>query len=107
MLRSLLYLLVRRVIRLFRSDDRMAADAEFEIAVLHHEVAILRRQVMRPIYRASERAFLAAASRMLSREAWDAFLIRPETRRVQKCDRVPDQHGWVSVPHGWRTRGRA
>ncbi|MDP9343172.1 MAG: integrase core domain-containing protein [Actinomycetota bacterium] len=39
----------------------------------------MRRQVKRPIYRASDKAFLAAASRMLRREAWGAFLVRPET----------------------------
>jgi len=78
-LQSLLYLLLRRVLRLFQSDERAAAEAELENAILRHQVAVLRRQVKRPVYRASERAFLAAASRMLSREAWDAFLVRPET----------------------------
>ncbi|MDP9344010.1 MAG: hypothetical protein M3Q23_18340 [Actinomycetota bacterium] len=78
MIRSLLYLLLRRVLGLVRSDDRIAAEAELEIAVLRHQVAILRRQVKRPIYRASDRAFLAAARRMLRREAWGAFrLARP------------------------------
>jgi hypothetical protein len=33
----------------------------------------------RPIYRASDRAFLAAASRILRRDSWSAFLVRPET----------------------------
>ncbi len=79
MIRSLLYLLLRRVLGLFRSDERIAAEAEVENAVLRHQVAILRRQVKRPIYRASDKAFLAAASRMLRREAWGAFLVRPET----------------------------
>jgi putative transposase len=35
--------------------------------------------VKRPIYRASDKAFLAAASRVLRREAWSAFVVRPET----------------------------
>jgi putative transposase len=78
-IRSLLYLLLRRVLGLIRSGDRMAAEAELEIAVLRHEVAILRRQVKRPTYRTSDKAFLAAASRMLRRESWGAFLVRPET----------------------------
>jgi putative transposase len=79
MIRSLLYLFLRRVLGLARSNDRIAAEAELEIAVLRHQVAILRRQVKRPIYRASDKAFLAAASRLLRREAWSAFLVRPET----------------------------
>jgi putative transposase len=44
----------------------------------HVRLGILRRQVKRPVYRASDKAFLAAASRILRREAWDAFLVRPE-----------------------------
>src|SRR3990170_8905428 len=79
MIRSILYLFLRRVLRLFRFDKRIAAEAELEIAVLRHQVAILRRQVKRPVYRASDKAFLAAASRLLPREAWGAFLVRPET----------------------------
>ena len=79
MICSLLYLLLLRVLGLVRSDDRIAAEAELEVAVLRHQVAILRRQVKRPIYRASDRAFLSAASRMLRREAWGTFLVRPET----------------------------
>jgi putative transposase len=78
-IRSLLYLLLRRILGLFRSDERMAAEAELETAILRHQVAILRRQVKRPIYRASDKAFLAAASRFLRRDAWGAFLVRPET----------------------------
>jgi putative transposase len=78
-IRSLLYLLLRRVLGLFRPDERMSAEAEVEIAVLRHQIAVLRRQVKRPVYRASDKAFLAAASRMLPREAWGAYLVSPET----------------------------
>jgi len=78
-IRSVLYLFLRRVLGLFRSDERAAAEAELEIAILRHQVAILRRQVKRPIYRASDKTFLAAASRMLRREVWSALLVQPET----------------------------
>jgi putative transposase len=77
-IRSLLYLLLRRVLGLLRSDERVA-EVEVENAVLRHQIAVLRRQVKRPIYRASDKAFLAAASRFLRREAWSSFLVRPET----------------------------
>jgi transposase InsO family protein len=77
--RSLLYLLLNRFLGLFRSEDRVSAEAEIEIAVLRHQLSVLRRQVKRPVYRASDRAFLAASSRLLRREAWGAFLVRPET----------------------------
>jgi len=76
---SLLYLLLGRVLRVFWSDERAAAEAELEIAVLRHQIMVLCRQVKRPFYRASDKAFLAAASRTLRREAWGAFLVRPET----------------------------
>ncbi len=56
----------------------LAAEAELENVVLRHQVAIPRRQVKRPIYRASDKAFLAAAGRSLRREAWNSFLVRPE-----------------------------
>jgi putative transposase len=64
---------------LFRSEEQAAADAELEIVVLRHQIGVLRRQVKRPAYRSSDRAFLAAASRLLPREAWRSFLVRPET----------------------------
>jgi putative transposase len=76
---SLLYLLLLRVLGVFRSDERAAAEAELENAVLRHQIAILRRQVKRPIYRTPDRAFLAAASRLLPGEARGSFLVRPET----------------------------
>lgn len=76
---SLLYLLLSLLLRVFWSDERAAAESELEIAVLRHQIVVLRRQVKRPIYRASDKAFLAAASRTLRREAWGAFLVRPET----------------------------
>jgi putative transposase len=78
-IRSLLYLFLHHVFGLFPSKDRVMADAEIEIAVLRHQLTVLRRQVKRLIYRASDRAFLAASSRLLRREAWGAFLVRPET----------------------------
>jgi hypothetical protein len=77
-IRSILYLFLRRVL-LFRSDQRMAAEVELENVVLRHQLVILRRQVKRPVYRVSDRAFLAASSRLLRREAGGAFLVRPET----------------------------
>src|SRR5674476_953710 len=79
MFASLLYLALLRLLTLvapsYRSDDA----AQIEILVLRHELGILRRQVKRPIYRRRDRALLAAASRILPKERWGAFLVRPET----------------------------
>jgi hypothetical protein len=89
--------LVRRVLGLVHSDQRAAAEAELEIAVLRHQVAILQRQVKRPVYRASDKAFLAAASRVLRREAWSTFLVRPET--LLRWHRQLVARKWTR-PHG-------
>jgi len=76
---SLLYMVLRRLLAVPSFGDRAAEQVRLENLVLRHQVAILRRQVKRPIYRMRDRALLAAASRMLPRERWNAFLVRPET----------------------------
>src|SRR5674476_506380 len=76
---SLLYLLLSLLLGMLVSRDRAAEQVRLENLVLRHQVAILRRQVKRPVYRMRDRALLAAASRMLPRERWNAFLVRPET----------------------------
>src|ERR1035441_9866020 len=63
------------VLLCFRSSDFK----ELEIVVLRHEVGVLRRQVSRPALRPADRAFLAAASRLLPRARWRSFLVTPET----------------------------
>jgi hypothetical protein len=42
-IRSLLYLLLRRLLGLFRSSERTVAEADLEIVVLRHQLAVLRR----------------------------------------------------------------
>jgi putative transposase len=76
---SFLYLAVRRVIELVALRTRSAEYKELEIVVPRHELAILRRQVARPILKPVDRAFLAAASRLLPRWRWSSFFITPET----------------------------
>jgi len=71
------YLLLRRVVRL--SGDTRKFDDEVELAVLRHQLAVLRRQVPRPRLRRRDRLFMAALSRSLSRERWSSFLVSPGT----------------------------
>jgi hypothetical protein len=59
----------------FRSRDFK----ELEIVVLRHELAVLRRQVGRPMLRPADRAFLSAASRLLPRRRWNSFFVTPDT----------------------------
>ncbi|MGH9298603.1 MAG: IS3 family transposase [Acidimicrobiales bacterium] len=47
--------------------------------MLHHELEILRRNQPRPRFEPADRAWLAALSRLLARERWSAFGVRPET----------------------------
>jgi putative transposase len=52
---------------------------DVEIAVLRHQVQVLRRQVGRPSFRRADRLFLTAASRTLPRDRWSAFMVTPQT----------------------------
>lgn len=79
MLLSVCYVAVLRVLQLVVLGFRSAHDKELEIVVLRHELAILRRQIGRPAFSTADRAFLAAASRLLPRVKWTAFTVTPAT----------------------------
>jgi putative transposase len=74
---SILYLVLRRPLGLTLGAGDGAKDVE--IAVLRHQIRVLRRQVGRPSFRPIDRAFLAAAARILPRDRWRSFLITPQT----------------------------
>jgi hypothetical protein len=76
---SFLYLAVRRVFELVLLCFRSAEAKEIEILVLRQELAVLRRQHPRPRLQPTDRALLAALSRLLPRVRWSIFLVRPET----------------------------
>jgi transposase InsO family protein len=78
-LASLLYVLLGRVMALVLLCFRSSEFKELEIVVLRHEIAVLRRQISRPALRPADRAFLAAASRLLPRARWEVFFVTPET----------------------------
>ena len=78
MLFALAYWLLRRLVALAArpSDPR---PNEVEVLVLRHQLSILRRQVGRPRLRHRDRLFVSALSRVLPRDRWSSFLLRPQT----------------------------
>ena len=79
MLASFLYVMFGRVMALVLLSFRSSDFKELEIVVLRHELAVLGRQASRPALRPADRAFLAAASRLLPRARWRAFFVTPKT----------------------------
>ena len=71
------FVLLRLVGALARQGS--VSQLQLENAVLRHQVKVLRRTVRRPELRDRDRAFLAAASRALSRDRWASFMITPQT----------------------------
>jgi transposase len=73
------YLLVRRFVDVlgWRFRSRLAKDVE--IAVLRHQIEVLRRQVSRPELAPADRAVLALLARLLPRARWSAFVVTPST----------------------------
>jgi putative transposase len=50
---------------------------DVEIAVLRHQLLVLRRQVARPHYAPADRLVLAALAKLLPRDRWPIFLVTP------------------------------
>ena len=57
--------------------DAAAKDAE--ILVLRHQMAVLHRQVARPRFTWSDRAFIALLGGLVPREHWRSLLVSPQT----------------------------
>jgi putative transposase len=78
-LSKLAYLTLCRSIQLLALLTRGDAAKDLEILVLRHQLTVLRRQSPRPKLGPSDRALLAAISRVLPRSRWSCFLVKPET----------------------------
>jgi putative transposase len=73
------YLALRCLLQIVLLRRRSEGFKELEIVVLRHELSVLRRQTARPQLQPSDRLLLAAASRLLPRSRWVAFLVTPST----------------------------
>jgi hypothetical protein len=70
-------LLYRLLCWLVRVLVRGGRERELEIIVLRHQLKILRRGGRRPRYTSTDRALLAAASRLLPSERWVVLCGQP------------------------------
>lgn len=93
---SFLYRLVRRVGELLRIRRMDAAAKDAEILVLRHQLAVLRRQVARPRFSWSDRAFIATLAKLVPHERWAVFLVTPET--ILRWHRALVRRRWT-YPH--------
>ena len=78
-MRSFVYLALKRTIELVLLCFRSSDSKEVEILVLRHELDILRRQQPRPRLEPRDRAWLSLLSRLLPRQRWSVFLVKPDT----------------------------
>jgi putative transposase len=78
MLFALVYLLLRRLVRLIAGSSN-SMDREIELTVLRHQLKVLNRRVGRPRLRRRDRLIMAALGRLLPRARWSSFLVSPQT----------------------------
>ncbi len=76
---TFLYVAFVRMLQILRLRRSERDDLAIEIVMLRHEVAVLRRQVSRPLLKPSDRALLAGLSGLLSRHRRRRLFVQPET----------------------------
>ena len=79
MLCSLVYFVLRCLLRAVAPSARSDLERDIELLVLRHQVQVLSRGVRRPRFRTRDQMLLAAASRILPRYRWRAFIVAPRT----------------------------
>jgi putative transposase len=61
------------------SGSRRVDAKDIEILVLRHQLEIISRKKGKPRFRSEDKVLLAALSRLLPRDRWRSFVVRPET----------------------------
>ena len=101
--RTLAFLVLRRILSAVGGGPTPDAN-DVEIAVLRHQLAVLRRQVARPRYTPTDRIVLATLAKLLPRDRWKIFLVTPSTllrwhrelvRRRWTYPATGDSEGWT------------
>src|SRR6266496_5266165 len=96
---SFLYLMTLRLVGILLGRLQSEHAKDVEIAVLRHQLDVLRRQVKRPAFHPADRALLALLSSALPRKRWSIFLVTPDTilqwhrRLVTRKWTQPDRRG--------------
>ena len=76
---SFLYRAFCSVLQLIRLIGRSDTDLAIEVVTLRREVAVLRRQVHRPMLEPADRAVLAGLARLLPRQRLGSLFVQPAT----------------------------
>lgn len=79
MLLSLVHFAVRCLLQALAPSGRADFEREVELLVLRHQLKVLSRGTRRPPFLRRDRILLAAASRLLPRHRWRAFVVTPRT----------------------------
>ncbi|MGF7235116.1 MAG: integrase core domain-containing protein [Frankia sp.] len=104
MVSTIVFLTLWRVLGLL-GMGRRPDEKDVEIAVLRHQLMVLRRQVARPRYAPSDRMILATLAGLLPRARWPVFMVTPATLLRWHRDLVR-RHWWRASQHRHRGRGR-
>ena len=75
----LVYQLLRQILQMLTQLARDGGAKDVELLALRHEIAVLRRQVHRPLLQPTDRVVFAALSRLLPRSRWPIFFVTPAT----------------------------
>jgi hypothetical protein len=94
--RTLAFVIVRRVLGLVGLGSTPDAK-DIEIAVLRHQLMILRRQVARPRYTPQDRLAFAMLARLLPRDRWPVSW----SRRRRCCAGSAPRGAWSYPRFSW------
>ena len=100
-MRTLAFLVLRWILGVV-GGGRTPDAKEVEIAVLRHQLTVVRRQVARPRYTPGDRMVLAVLANLLPRDRWKVFLVTPST--LLRWHRELIRRRW-SYPTTGRPRG--